>query len=199
MNTANRLTLIRIVMIPLIALIYLFPYAQFNIQIPFWQFDQVTLSLLNIIVLILFAFASVTDFLDGRIARKNNWVTNFGKFLDPIADKLLVNTLFLIFAFKGLPSVPIITVILMIWRDTIVDGIRMLTASQGLVLAAGYLGKIKTATQMIAIILVLLNNLPFELYNIPVALFMVWFSTLMSVMSGISYVMQTRDIIFKQS
>lgn len=80
----------------------------------------------------------------------------------------------------------------MIWRDTIVDAIRMLLAQQGMVMAAGYLGKAKTVLQMVAIVLVLLNNLPFELQGIPVASIVVWFATLMSLLSGISYVLQSR-------
>ncbi len=86
----------------------------------------------------------------------------------------------------------------MIWRDTIVDGIRMLTATQGIVVAAGYLGKVKTVSQMVAIIVVLLGNFPFELYNIPFSTLMIWFATLMSIVSGASYLMQTADIVLKQ-
>lgn len=196
MNISNRLTLFRMVIIPIIVLVYLFPYAQFGINVPYWQFDTVSLSLTNIIVLILFCLGAITDFLDGYLARKHNWVTNFGKFLDPIADKLLVNTLFILFATQRL--VPVVAVIVMIWRDTIVDGIRMLIASQGIVLAAGYLGKIKTVVQIIAVIVILTANLPFELYNIPVSTYMVWFATFISVISGVSYLLQTADVVLKQ-
>ena len=83
----------------------------------------------------------------------------------------------------------------MIWRDTIVDGVRMLLSQKGMVLSAGYLGKVKTVAQMLSIILILLNNLPFELYNIPVANIMLWFATLMSVVSGASYVIQSRSFL----
>lgn len=190
MNTANKLTIFRIVLIPLIVLVYIFPYNQFGITIGYFTIDSVILSYKNVAILVLFLIASFTDFLDGYLARSRDMITTFGKFLDPIADKLLVNTLFILFAYEGL--VPVVAVLIMIWRDTIVDAIRMLLAQQGMVMAAGYLGKAKTVLQMVAIILVLLNNLPFELQGIPVASIVVWFATLMSLLSGISYVLQSR-------
>lgn len=193
MNIANKLTVFRIILIPVIVLVELFPYEQFGIQIPYFVIEHITLSLKNIIVLVLFATAAITDFIDGYLARKYDMITVFGKFLDPIADKLLVNTLFIIFAFRG--TVPVVAVLLMIWRDTIVDAVRMLVSQKGLVMAAGYLGKVKTVAQMIAIILILMNNLPFELFSIPLSTILVWFATLMSVMSGASYVIQTRSYL----
>lgn len=190
MNTANKLTIFRVVLIPLIVLVYIFPYNQFGITIGYFTIDSVILSYKNVAILVLFLIASFTDFLDGYLARSRDMITTFGKFLDPIADKLLVNTLFILFAREGL--VPVVAVLIMIWRDTVVDAIRMLLAQQGMVMAAGYLGKAKTVLQMVAIVLVLLNNLPFELQGIPVASIVVWFATLMSLLSGISYVLQSR-------
>lgn len=191
MNIANKLTVFRIILIPIIVLVELFPYSHFGITVPYINIETVMLSYKNIAVLVLFAVAYFTDFLDGYLARSRNMITVFGKFLDPIADKLLVNTLFIIFAYQGI--VPVVAVLIMIWRDTIVDAVRMLLAQKGMVMAAGYLGKVKTVAQMIAIILVLLNNLPFELYHIPVSSIAVWFATLMSVLSGASYVIQSRS------
>ncbi len=195
MNLPNKLSCFRMVLVPVIVAVWIFPYAQFNIQLPEFYFGYVTLSLKNILVLVLFAIASITDFLDGYIARKNNLITSFGKFIDPIADKLLVNTVMIMFACNGM--VPVVPVIVMIWRDTIVDGLRMNTASKGVVVAAGMLGKIKTVSQMITIILVLLNNLPFELLKFPMAEFMLWFSMLVSVASGISYFNQMKEYILE--
>lgn len=195
MNLPNKLSIFRIALVPIILLIYIFPYAQCGIAMPEFTFGFVTLRLTNIIVLILFAIASFTDFLDGYIARKNNLVTSFGKFIDPIADKLLVNTMFILFAVKGIT--PIVPIILMIWRDMIVDGLRMNASSKGIVVAAGYLGKVKTVLQMITIILILLNNLPFELWRFPVSEIMLWFAAFVSVMSGVSYFMQLKDVILE--
>jgi len=195
MNLPNRLSLFRIILVPLIVLIILFPYAQFNIRIPFYIVGFVSISLLNIVILAIFIIASITDFLDGYIARKYNLITSFGKFIDPIADKLLVNTMFIVFAVQGV--VPLVAVILMIWRDIIVDGIRMMAAAKGVVVAAGYLGKVKTVSQMLTIILVLLNNLPFELYRLPISNFMLWFSVSISVISGVSYFIQSSSVLLE--
>lgn len=195
MNLPNKLSLFRICLVPLIALIYLFPYAQFGIEVLELQFGFVSLRITNIVVLILFAIASFTDFLDGHIARKNNLVTSFGKFIDPIADKLLVNTMLILFAASGLA--PVVPVMVMIWRDTIVDGLRMNASKSGIVVAAGMLGKVKTVAQMITIIVLLLNNLPFELVRLPMGELLLWFSMCVSVLSGVSYFLQLKDVIME--
>ncbi|NLW15761.1 MAG: CDP-diacylglycerol--glycerol-3-phosphate 3-phosphatidyltransferase [Erysipelothrix sp.] len=191
MNVANRLTLFRIALIPIIVLVYIFPYSQFGIEIGYISVGSVILTYKKIAVLVLFAIASFTDFLDGYIARSRNMITTFGKFLDPIADKMLVNTMFILFAAEGI--IPVVAVLIMIWRDTIVDALRMLLSQKNMVMSAGPLGKAKTVFQMLSIILVLLSNLPFELQGIPVASIVVWFATLMSVLSGASYVIQSRS------
>lgn len=195
MNLPNKLSCIRMLFVPIIVLVWIFPFAQFNIALPEYTFGFVTLSLKNIIVLVLFAIASFTDFLDGYIARKNHLITSFGKFIDPIADKMLVNTMFVMFAALG--TVPVVPVIIMIWRDTIVDGLRMNAAQKGVVVAAGFLGKLKTVSQMLTVIVVLLNNLPFELVRFPMADFLLWFSCLISVAGGVSYFMQMKDVIME--
>jgi len=195
MNLPNRLTLLRILFIPIIVFVYLFPIEQFNITIGHFTIGFVAIPYTNLILLVLFVLASITDFFDGYIARKYNKITSFGKFVDPVADKLLVNTLFIILAFSGF--VPIIAVIIMIWRDIIVDAIRMMVAEKGKVMSAGYLGKVKTVLQMLTIILVLMLNLPFELYHLPVSDFMLWFAVAISVMSGINYFLQAKDVILE--
>lgn len=193
MNLANKLTVFRITLIPVLVLVAVFPNAQFGISLGYISVGSVILSHKNIAMLVIFAVASFTDFLDGYLARSRDMITTFGKFLDPIADKLLVNTVLILFAAQGI--VPVVPVLIMIWRDTIVDAIRMLISQKGYVMAAGYLGKLKTVAQMLAIILILLNNLPFELYGIPVSSITLWFATLMSVLSGASYVIQARPYI----
>ncbi|MCF0114570.1 MAG: CDP-diacylglycerol--glycerol-3-phosphate 3-phosphatidyltransferase [Erysipelotrichaceae bacterium] len=195
MNLPNRLTVLRILMIPIIVLIYLFPYAQMDIVVPTIAVKQITVSYVNIAVLVLFAIASFTDFLDGTIARKYGLITTFGKFADPIADKLLVNTMFLMFASKSI--VPVVPVLLMLARDTIVDGCRMIASNNGVVVAAGVMGKAKTVLQMITIILVLANNLPFELFGLPFADVFLWSSAFVSVASGINYFNQVKDYILE--
>lgn len=195
MNLPNKLTVMRIFLVPVIVLLEIFPYAHFGINVMKWQIGQVSLSIINVIVLALFALASFTDFLDGHIARKNNLITTFGKFADPIADKLLVTTMYLVFLSKGI--VPLVPVWIMIARDTMVDGIRMIASTNGIVMAAGYLGKLKTVLQMVSIILILLNNLPFELYGLAMSDFMLWAAAFVSLASGLSYLTQMKDYIFE--
>lgn len=195
MNLPNKLTVFRIILVPIMIFVWLFPYEQFNFMFYEFNFGPLSLSSLNIVVLVIFALASITDMLDGMIARKYNMITTFGKFADPIADKLLVNTTLIIMVSKHL--IPVLPVVIMLGRDIIVDGCRMIASKNGVVVAAGYLGKLKTVSQMITIILVLLNNLPFELYGIPMASIVLWFATLTSVMGGYSYFIQLKDYIFE--
>lgn len=195
MNLPNKLTVFRIFLVPVLVLVWLFPYAQFNIAFVEFNIAGVDISLLNIILLIIFAIASLTDMLDGQIARKRNLITTFGKFADPIADKLLVNTTLILLAFDH--AIPVLPVVIMLARDTIVDGCRMIASRNGVVVAAGLLGKVKTVSQMVAIILILLNNLPFEIWEMPIADIVLWFAALVSMMSGYSYFIQLKEYIFE--
>ena len=195
MNLPNRLTLLRILFVPLIVFIAVFPFGQYGIVFGHISINFVTVPIVNLIVFGLFVLASITDFFDGYLARKHHQVSTFGKFMDPIADKLLVNTLFILFAFQGV--VPVVAVLVMIWRDVFVDGLRMLAAEKGRVVAAGYLGKLKTVVQMLTIMLILLSNLPFELYNLPVASFLLWFSVVISITSGIHYFRQLSALVLE--
>lgn len=194
MNLPNKLSLFRIILVPVIAVLYLLPVEMDGIVLTFQQIE-VILNPMDLIVLALFAIASFTDFLDGNIARKRNLVTSFGKFIDPIADKLLVNTMFILFAVHGVVSV--VPVIIMIWRDTIVDGLRMNASKSGVVVAAGMAGKLKTVLQMFAIIFLLLQNVPFAFFHIPLTDILVWGATLASVVSGLKYFMELKGIIME--
>lgn len=195
MNLPNKLTLFRIFLIPVLLLFWIFPFKLFNISfINFYILDK-EINLFNIIVLIIFVIASLTDFLDGHLARKHKLITTFGTFADPIADKLLVNTMFVLFLSKNM--VPIVPVVLMLMRDTVIDGCRMIASKNGIVVAAGFLGKVKTASQMISIILILCNNLPFDLFGLRVDLFMVWFATFVSIVSGYQYFIKLKEYIFE--
>ena len=195
MNLPNKLTLFRIFLVPFIVLVWLFPYEQFNISLPIVNVGPISLSFLNVIVLALFIIASITDMLDGMIARKNKMITTFGKFADPIADKLLVNSVLIIMSYKHM--VPVVPVVLMLARDIVVDGCRMIASKNGVVVAAGILGKLKTVLQIITICLTLLNNLPFELISLPISSLMIWFTTFVSLASGYSYFMQLKQYIFE--
>ncbi len=133
--------------------------------------------------------------MDGNIARKRNLITTFGKFADPIADKLLTTTMFLLFVSQGI--IPVVPVIIMIARDTFVDGCRMMAASNGKVVAAGMMGKLKTVFQMVTVALVLLNNLPFALINFPVSDILLWMSAFVSFISGVQYFNQMKEDIME--
>lgn len=195
MNLPNKLTLFRIVLIPVIILVYLFPYASFGIEPAVFSIGTVSISIINIVALVIYVVAAVTDALDGHIARSRNLITTFGKFADPIADKLLTTTMFLLFLSRGM--IPFIPVFIMIARDTVVDGCRMLAASNGKVVAAQMMGKLKTVFQMVTVALILLNNLPFELLHLPVAEIMLWLSAFVSLVSGIQYFTQLKEDIFE--
>lgn len=195
MNLPNKLTLIRLCCVPVFVALYLFPYNALGITIPVYSLLNTSLSLVDIILFVIFVLASITDFLDGYIARKYNLVTTFGKFVDPIADKLIVNCTILLLASDS--RISIIIPIIMISRDTIVDAIRLIAAQKNIVLAASYLGKLKTVTQMIAIILMLLNNMIFESFGIPMASIMMWIATLISLISGADYFMKNRHFILE--
>ncbi len=195
MNLPNRISVFRLVLIPIIVLVWYFPYAQLGIELPVYYFGTVSISLKNIIALVVFIIGAISDFVDGIIARSTNQITTFGKFIDPIADKCLTTTLFIIFASSNIINA--IPVMIMVWRDTIVDGIRLIAASKNFIMAAGPHGKIKTVSQMLCIILILLNNLPFELIGLPVADVLLWFSTIISVLGGIDYFNQAKGIIFE--
>lgn len=195
MNLPNKLTLLRIILVPIMTIIWLFPYQYFNINFISFNIGPINLPLLNIIVLAIFIIASLTDLLDGHIARKRNLITTFGKFADPIADKLLINISLIILGYKGM--IPIVCVIIMIARDLIVDGCRMIASSKGIVVAAGALGKAKTTLQVSAIIVALLNNLPFELWSLPINDILIWFASFVSIVSGYSYFSQLKEHIFE--
>lgn len=189
-------------MVVVIWLAMLFPYSSLGIEVPF-IFGEV--NLVYFIVFWLFVIASFSDFLDGHIARKYNLVTNFGKFMDPIADKLLVNGLLIILLVPAVTpadasiqmAIPVIATLIMIARDLIVDAIRLIAASQNRVLAANIFGKIKTVLQMVAIPLVLLNDWPFALFDggANIALIVIYLATLASLFSGIIYIYQNRDVL----
>ena len=195
MNLPNKLTLSRLVLVPVLIVIYLFPYTYLGIHVPAFDILSTHLSLKDILVFVIFAVASITDFLDGYIARRDNLVTTFGKFVDPIADKLIVNTALLLLASSS--RISILVPIIMIARDTIVDAVRLVAIQNNKVIAASILGKAKTVTQMIGIILVMLNNIIFGYFNIPMDQIMMFVATVISLASGLEYFMKNKHFIME--
>ena len=195
MNLPNKLTVIRVLLVPLLILVYMFPYDTTGINVPVYHILDTDISLVNIIILVIFIVASITDYFVGRIARSKKLITTFGKFADPIADKLLVNTIFLLLASDG--KINIIIPIIMISRDTIVDAIKMSAASKQVVVAASKLGKLKTVSQMIALCFLLVNNFPFSVLGIDLATILAWIATVISVISGIDYFIKNREMLME--
>lgn len=193
MNLPNKLTLTRVLLVPVLIFIYMFPYDIIGIEIKTYTFLNANVSIINIIVLLVFIAASITDYYDGKIAREEKLITTFGKFADPIADKLLVNTILLLLASNQ--SINIIIPILLISRDTIVDAIRLVAANQQVVIAASPLGKLKTVVQMIGVVLLLLNNFPFSYYNIPIDQIAIWVAVVISIVSGVDYFMKSKKML----
>ena len=176
MNLANKITLFRVLLIP-IFMIVLFSDFTYN----------------TYIAALIFAIASATDGLDGYIARSRNQVTTFGKFIDPLADKLLVSAALISMVQLGKVSAWIVVVI--IAREFTITGFRIIAASEGITIAASSLGKIKTITQLVAIISLLINNYPFELVNFPFDTIMIYASLIFTVISGIDYIFKNRQVL----
>ena len=189
MNLPNKLTVARILLVP-------FFVAALLIDFP----------LNNLAALALFGAASITDLLDGKIARKQGLITDFGKFADPLADKILVISALLCFIQLGLCDC--VAVIIVLFREFTVTSIRLIAASKGKVIAANIWGKVKTVTQMVAIICVLVMQIVLDIGALGVALpcclrcifywtgeGLIWVSTLFTVISGIIYVKQNKHFI----
>ena len=212
MNTPTKITFARIIAIVLM-IITLFVLS----VIPNWQTIEIPTTGINLVFLIIFVFfvlASSTDYLDGHLSRKNNQVTDLGKFLDPVADKLLINSLviFLVAPSVFAPYIPgelhqvgfnIWCAIILVARDIVVDALRFIAANKGKVISANIFGKLKTVLEMVAIGAVLLNGFPFRYFDanwpagLHIADFLVYLATLASIVSGVIYVYQNRHV-FKE-
>lgn len=188
MNLPNKITLSRIALIPIFVLILSFPFSWGQIT-----FAEETMPITHLVAAIIFLIASLTDWLDGYIARKYKLITNLGKFLDPLADKLLVSAAFILLVELDLVAAWI--VILIISREFAVTGLRLVAAGEGIVLAASSMGKLKTASQLIAIALLLLHNFPLAYLNIPLHTIMVYLALILTVWSGVDYFIKNWHVL----
>ncbi|HJA47501.1 MAG TPA: CDP-diacylglycerol--glycerol-3-phosphate 3-phosphatidyltransferase [Candidatus Limosilactobacillus excrementigallinarum] len=188
MNLPNKLTIVRLVIIPFFLVLMVVPLAWGTVT-----FLGATVPVAQLIATVLFIAATITDNLDGRIARRDHLVTNFGKFTDPLADKLLVMTAFIVLTASH--AVPAWVTCIIIWRELSVTGLRLLIVEQnGQVLAAKMPGKIKTTTQFIAIIFLLLHNAIFAIWNIPFGEIMLYICLFFTIYSGVDYFIQGRGV-----
>ena len=178
MNTPNKLTIARMIIDPFLVIFLLTGWGgEAN----------------RYISLTLFVVASVTDWFDGYLARKNNLVTNFGKFMDPLADKLLVCSAMI--CMIDLKRLPAWFVIIIIAREFIISGFRLIAAENGIVIAANYWGKFKTASQMIMIILLILH---FDGIFVILEQIFIWLSLALTIISLITYIWQNRTVLSMQ-
>ena len=176
MNLPNKLTMLRVILIPFFVVCELIPYS--------WG---------KWVALVIFVAASITDKLDGTIARKYNLITNFGKFMDPLADKLLVCSAMI--CFIELEKLPAWFVIIIIGREFIISGFRLIAAENGVVIAANYWGKFKTVSQMIMIILLMLDF--GGVFAVLTQIF-IWLSVALTIISLLTYIMQNRKVLSMQ-
>ncbi|MBU1142130.1 MAG: CDP-diacylglycerol--glycerol-3-phosphate 3-phosphatidyltransferase [Firmicutes bacterium] len=188
MTTANKLTLLRVVMIPIMIV---FIYMK-SMESPLGFFNDIMLN--QLIFAILFIIASFTDLLDGYVARKYNQITTFGKFLDPIADKVLVMVAFLYLMILTPDRVPLWAVMIVIIREFAVTGVRLLAIERGKVIAASPYGKIKTASTMVALIIMLFND-----FGLPALIgdIIFWIAILFTLISGFDYLIKNKEVILE--
>lgn len=176
MNTPNKLTVLRMILVPVFMVLMMF--------------NNFTCQMAGLLV---FIVASATDWLDGYLARRDNLVTMFGKFMDPLADKMLTTAALLILMERGYISSWVLLIVL--GREFVVAGIRLAAVGEGKVIAASWWGKVKTVAQMIAIIVsIILMNIPgfnaYVLINV-----LIWISTILTLVAGIEYVVKNKDFI----
>ena len=181
MNLPNKLTVLRVIMVPFFV---------------FFMLTDVGGAANKWIALVLFIVASLTDMLDGKIARKYNLVTNFGKFMDPLADKLLVCSAMI--CLVDLKLIPVWVVLIIIAREFIISGFRLVASDNGIVIAASYWGKFKTTFQMLMVIVIIFNiNLQLGWLNI-LGTILIYVALVLTVVSLIDYIAKNKDVLKDQ-
>ena len=198
MNLPNKITVARLILTIFILLLMCDPlFAYTGLYFPKYDVNGVEVQLNYIIAGIIFIIASLTDFLDGYLARKNNQVTDLGKMLDAIADKVLVNPVLIVLAANSF--IPTIVPVIYVTRDIVVDAIKMQAASKGKVQAAIKSGKYKTACMMVGLVLVFFYNIPFEFINIRLDLFLLFIACILSVISAVEYYRMNKGLLFSNN
>lgn len=194
MNLPNKITIGRIILAVIMIILLLIPWSDLNVHFQEYIINGEVLSLKYILAGIIFVIASLTDFIDGHLARSRNMVTDFGKVADAIADKILVNGLLIILAYDRV--IPVLIPVIIITRDIIVDSCKMISGNKGKVVAASWLGKAKTMCMMIGLTLTLFGNIPFAYINFPIDSILLLVATLLSIISGCQYYYNSKEFLF---
>jgi CDP-diacylglycerol---glycerol-3-phosphate 3-phosphatidyltransferase len=187
-NLANRITLVRIFLVPIVVIFLLIRFDFGIVRIGF-----VTLRVDELIATFIFIIAAVTDGLDGYIARKSKTITNLGKFLDPLADKLLITAALI--SLVEMQRLDAWIAIVIISREFAVTGLRLIAVAEGHIIAASALGKIKTIVQIVAIVSLMLNNFPFSNFAFPFSIISTWLAVVITILSGFDYFYKNRKIV----
>ena len=210
MNLPTKITFSRIIIIILMIIgLSVAGVLTSNNVIDIPNLGNTGINLIYFIVFIIFLIASFTDFLDGYLARKNNQVTSLGKFLDPVADKLLINSMIIFLCVpntiaSGQIIISVWCAIIFVARDIVVDALRFIAAQKNIVIAANIFGKLKTVFQMVAISFVLLNGWPFSYFDatwltgLHITDFIVYAATIVSFLSGVIYIIQNRKVFLQK-
>lgn len=188
-NLPNKLTMFRVFCIPAFAVLFLLSIS-YEKSLPEWT--NFTINWYRIFAAIVFVVASITDYFDGKIAREQNLVTNFGKLMDPLADKMLVVTALMCLLYNN--EVNFICVLIVVLRELIISSIRLIALERGIVIAASYWGKLKTATQMIAIVLLLFDVCIIGFWPCIIAEGLFYISTIFCVISLIDYIIKSKEV-----
>lgn len=191
MNLPNKITISRIILSIVVLVLLVFPIEKVGLDLPTLIVGgKVQVNIKYFICGFLFLIASITDTLDGHIARKYNMVTDFGKVMDAIADKILVNGVLIVLACTGF--INMIIPVIIISRDIIVDSIKMVVGEKHGAVGASSAGKLKTVLMMCGVTLMLFYNLPFELWGLRIADFLIMTATVLSVVSGVEYYLKNK-------
>lgn len=198
MNVPNKITFCRIILSVFLLIVMMLPLNKFGVDFPQFAVNNgnIIIDSKYIICGIIFLVAALTDFLDGYLARKYNMVTDMGKVMDAIADKVLVNGVLIILAVDGYIS-PVVPCVI-VCRDIAVDSIKMVAGTKSGAVAASITGKIKTAVMLVGITLLFFNDIPFILLGFRVSNVLILIATVLSVISGVEYYIKNKKFIIEK-
>ena len=189
MNIPNQITVSRIILIPIFMILLLIPFEWGS-----WELLGANIPVHHFFAALVFIIAAATDWLDGYYARKNELVTNMGKFLDPLADKLLITAAFV--SLTGIDMFPAWAAVIILTREFAVTGLRLVASGEGEVIAASIWGKWKTVSQIVCAAAVMLHNILFEMMMVPFDTLMIYVAVILTVFSGVDYFVKNKHVLW---